>query len=89
MKLKNKVNKAQFNTTHTLLNNPHLQSKTSKDFILFLFYFIYDKRLDISTLVEKNFHLILLVRLITTLELTGGPYQIIEKVVTSTLIPPY
>jgi hypothetical protein len=31
MKLKNKVNKAQFNTAHTLLNNPHLQSKSSKD----------------------------------------------------------
>ena len=31
MKLKNKVNKAQFNTAHTLLNNPYLQSKTSKD----------------------------------------------------------
>ncbi|PKK58805.1 hypothetical protein RhiirC2_857615 [Rhizophagus irregularis] len=31
MKLKNKANKVQFNTAHELLNNPHLNPKTSKD----------------------------------------------------------
>ena len=31
MKLKNKVDKVQFITAQELLNNPHLQTKTSKD----------------------------------------------------------